>query len=71
VVKQYRVRHERGRTLKETFLRQRIYQETIKALDHVSFDVPPGKTLGIIGSNGSGKSTTLKLIAGTSKPTSG
>ena len=71
VVKQYRVRHEKGRTLKETFLRQRIYSETINALDHVSFDVPRGMTMGIIGSNGSGKSTTLKLIAGTSKPTSG
>lgn len=71
VVKQYRVRHEKGRTLKETFLRQHIYQETINALDHVSFEVPRGKTIGIIGSNGSGKSTALKLIAGTSRPTSG
>jgi ABC-type polysaccharide/polyol phosphate transport system ATPase subunit len=71
VVKRYKIRHERGRTLKETILRQRIYQETINALDHVTFDVPRGKTLGIIGSNGSGKSTTLKLIAGTSRPTSG
>ncbi len=71
VVKQYRVRHEKGRTLKELFLRQRIFEEKINALDHVSFDVTPGQTLGIIGANGSGKSTMLKLIAGTSRPTSG
>lgn len=71
VTKQYRVRHEKGRTLKELFLRQRIYTETINAMDQVSFDVRRGTTLGIIGSNGSGKSTTLKLIAGTSRPTSG
>lgn len=71
VVKQYRVRHEKGRTLKEALLRQRIYQETINALDHVTFDISGGRTLGIIGSNGSGKSTLLKLIAGTSIPTSG
>lgn len=71
VVKRYRLRHEKGRTLKEAFLRQHIYEETINALDHVSFDVKPGITMGIIGSNGSGKSTLLKLIARTSKPTSG
>lgn len=71
VVKQYQVRHSKGRTLKEAFLRQNIYHETIKALNHVSFDVKPGITMGIIGSNGSGKSTMLKLIARTSRPTSG
>jgi ABC-type polysaccharide/polyol phosphate transport system ATPase subunit len=71
VVKQYKVRHEKGRTLKEAFLRQGIYSETINALNHVSFDVPWGSTLGLVGRNGSGKSTMLKLIAGTSKPNSG
>lgn len=71
VVKRYKVRHEKGRTLKEAFLRQRIYSETIHALDHVSFDVPRGATIGLIGSNGSGKSTMLKMIAGTSRPNEG
>ncbi len=71
VVKQYKIRHEKGRTLKEAFLRQKIYSETINALNHVSFDVPRGSTMGLIGSNGSGKSTILKMIAGTSKPNSG
>jgi ABC-type polysaccharide/polyol phosphate transport system ATPase subunit len=45
--------------------------ETLKALKDVSFDVAAGRTFGIIGRNGSGKSTMLKLIAGIGKPTAG
>jgi ABC-type polysaccharide/polyol phosphate transport system ATPase subunit len=45
--------------------------ETFQALSDVSFDVPAGQTLGVIGRNGSGKSTALKLVAGITKPTSG
>jgi len=41
------------------------------ALDGVSLDVEAGRTVGIIGRNGSGKSSMLKLIAGIGKPTSG
>jgi ABC-type polysaccharide/polyol phosphate transport system ATPase subunit len=37
----------------------------------VSLDVEAGRTVGIIGRNGSGKSSMLKLIAGIGKPTSG
>jgi len=42
-----------------------------EALKGVTFDVPAGRTFGIIGRNGSGKSTMLKLIAGIGKPTTG
>ena len=45
--------------------------ELFTALDHVSFDIPKGCTYGVLGENGSGKSTTLKLLAGITKPTSG
>ena len=44
---------------------------TFSALDSVSFEVARGECLGIIGRNGSGKSTTLGLIAGVLRPTSG
>jgi ABC-type polysaccharide/polyol phosphate transport system ATPase subunit len=37
----------------------------------VSFSVPKGATYGVMGRNGSGKSTALKLVAGITKPTSG
>ena len=45
--------------------------ETFRALDGVSFDVEAGRTYGIIGRNGSGKSTMLKCVAGIAKPTTG
>ena len=41
------------------------------ALNHVSFEVKKGETIGIIGTNGSGKSTILKIITGVLSPTSG
>lgn len=42
-----------------------------KALDHVSFSVHKGERVGIIGFNGAGKSTILKILSGVLKPTSG
>ena len=45
--------------------------ETFHALRGVSFTVRHGSTFGIVGRNGSGKSTALKLVAGITKPTTG
>lgn len=45
--------------------------QTFTALEGVSFEVPKGCTFGVIGENGSGKSTMLKLLAGITKPTRG
>ncbi len=42
-----------------------------RALDHVSFEIRKGETVGIIGTNGSGKSTILKIITGVLSPTEG
>ena len=63
-------------TLKSALLsgdlvRQLKPNETFQALNDVSFTVPKGATFGVVGRNGSGKSTTLKLVAGITKPTSG
>jgi ABC-2 type transport system ATP-binding protein len=41
------------------------------AVDHVSFDLPPGAVLGLLGPNGAGKSTTIKMIIGQLRPASG
>jgi len=40
-------------------------------LNKLSFEMPPGSILGVIGANGMGKSTTLKMILGFEKPDSG
>jgi ABC-type polysaccharide/polyol phosphate transport system ATPase subunit len=57
--------------LQRSILRDLSPSETFPALKGVSFQVPAGQTLGVIGRNGSGKSTALKLVAGITKPTSG
>ncbi|MBU0727019.1 MAG: ATP-binding cassette domain-containing protein [Alphaproteobacteria bacterium] len=44
---------------------------TLRAVDGVSFAVSPGKTLGLVGESGCGKSTTAKLVLGLLPPTAG
>jgi len=44
---------------------------SIAAVDDVSFSAPPGEVTGYLGANGSGKSTTMKMIAGLIEPTAG
>src|SRR5512138_2402156 len=48
-----------------------VETENFWALRNVSFSVKKGESIGIIGSNGSGKSTILKLIAGVIQPQEG
>ena len=57
--------------LSRSLIRDLSPDETFPAVRNVTFSVPRGQTLGVIGRNGSGKSTTLKLVAGITKPTSG
>jgi ABC-type polysaccharide/polyol phosphate transport system ATPase subunit len=63
-------------TLKSALMRRSILadlkpSETFTALKDVSLSVRRGTTFGVIGRNGSGKSTALKLVAGITKPTAG
>lgn len=48
-----------------------IYNEVILVLKGMSIHVPEGKIVGLLGSNGAGKSTTLKAISGLLKPEDG
>jgi ABC-type polysaccharide/polyol phosphate transport system ATPase subunit len=70
----YRTSLERSPTLKSTLLRlgrrERIIRE-IEAIKSVSFEVPHGKVMGVVGANGAGKSTLMRTVAGILPPTRG
>jgi teichoic acid transport system ATP-binding protein len=70
----YRTAVEKKPTLKKTLVRlgrrQRIIRE-IQAVRDVSFQVPHGSVLGVVGVNGAGKSTLLRAMAGILPPTEG
>jgi len=72
VWKNFRLYHERNRFIKAAILRgRRARYEEFWALNDVSFEIPHGATFGIVGSNGSGKSTMLKCLAGILFPDKG
>ena len=65
---------ERLDNLKEYFIKlvkHELFFEEFHALKHVSFKVRRGEVLGLVGTNGSGKSTMLKIIAGVLEPSEG
>ena len=70
--KMYRLYDKPSDRLKEALglSRKKRYRE-LYALNDVSFVVNKGETVGIIGTNGSGKSTILKIITGVLSPTAG
>jgi branched-chain amino acid transport system ATP-binding protein len=54
-----------------TLVNGAVHFDGVKAVDGVSISVSSGEVVGLIGPNGSGKTTTLNLISGMLKPTSG
>ena len=70
----YRTSLEKAPTLKSTLLRlgrrERVIRE-IEALRNVSFSVPHGKVMGVVGANGAGKSTLMRTVAGILPPSAG
>ena len=74
VTMRFRLNNDKILSLKEfvtTALRGKLQYNDFTALEHVSFEVKKGETLGLIGRNGAGKSTMLKVISGILKPTEG
>ena len=70
----FRMANDKVISLKEfmvAFLEHRIQYKEFTALENINFNVKKGEVLGIIGRNGAGQSTLLKIIAGVLKPTTG
>lgn len=70
ITKIYKIYKSNFDRLKEIFTKKTYHKEFI-ASNNISFDLYEGETLGIIGVNGAGKSTILKIIAGVINPTNG
>lgn len=70
ISKVYKIYRKPSDRLKEVLIRKPLHQ-AFHSLDDISFAVPVGESLGIIGDNGAGKSTILKIIAGTLSPSAG
>jgi len=71
VWKSFRLYDQKVRSLKELMVARRAKYQTFWALRGVSFEVQQGEMLGLVGANGSGKSTMLKCLARILVPNSG
>lgn len=74
VTMSFRMANDKIRNIKEFVVRKlqgKIKYTNFEALKHVTFDVRRGEVVGLIGRNGAGKSTILKVISGILKPTEG
>ena len=72
VSKNFKVYFDKGTLLKERILFwKRNHYEKRQVLNNISFDIKKGQTVGLIGRNGSGKSTMLKMLTGIYYPNGG
>ena len=70
----YNLSREKEERLKEYFInliKGKLYFDPFWALQNVSFSLKPGDSIGIVGRNGAGKSSLLKIVSGIINPTKG
>jgi ABC-2 type transport system ATP-binding protein len=71
--KEFLLPHQRKTSIKQAFVNigRKNYKSRQKVLDGIDFEIKKGEFFGIVGRNGGGKSTLLKILAGVYHPTKG